>query len=52
MWAAFYYPVLSVYQANNTHRGYDAAMTKEKAHKKKLREAEKAAEAAEGAAEE
>lgn len=49
LWAAFYYPTLYVYQANNAHRGYAAAIAKEKAHKKKLREAELAAEG--GAAE-
>ena len=43
-WAAVYYPTLYFYQSNNVHRGFDAAIAKEKAHKKKLREAELAAE--------
>ncbi len=50
LWATFYYPTLYVYQANNQHRTFNAAIAKERAHKKKLREAEAAAEAAEGGA--
>lgn len=46
IWASFYYPVLFVYQANNKHRTYDAAIAKEKAYKKLQREKEAAAEAA------
>jgi len=44
MWATFYYPVLYIYQSNNKHRGYEAAMIKERAHKKKLKDLETAAE--------
>lgn len=44
-------PILAIYQANNTHRGYKAAITKEKAYKKKMRELEEAEEAAEAAEE-
>jgi hypothetical protein len=47
LWATFYFPTLYVYQANNAHRTFAAAIAKEKAHKRKLREAEAAAEAAE-----
>lgn len=46
LWATFYYPVLHVYQANNKHRTYEAAMTKERAFKKLQKEKEAAAEAA------
>lgn len=42
-------PLLSFYQANNVQRGYKAAMVKEKAHKKKLREQEEREEAANNA---
>ena len=35
-------PILAIYKANNRHRTYNAAMAKEKAHKKKLRELEEA----------
>ena len=41
---AIYDPWLIIYRSNNTHRTYEAAMTKERAHKKKLRELEKAEE--------
>lgn len=47
LWATFYYPTLYVYQANNKHRTYEAAITKERAHKKKLRELEAAEESSE-----
>lgn len=33
-------PIVLIYQANNTHRTYKAAMVKERAHKKKLKDAE------------
>lgn len=33
-------PLLTLYQTNNVNRGYKAAMAKEKAHKKRLRELE------------
>lgn len=38
MYYIIYTPILTIYKANNTHRTYQAAITKEKAHKKKLRE--------------
>ena len=41
---AIYDPWLTIYRSNNTHRTYEAAMAKEKAHKKKLKELEKAEE--------
>jgi uncharacterized membrane protein len=50
LWATFYFPTLYVYQANNAHRTFNAAITKERAHKKKIRDAEIAAEEAEAAA--
>lgn len=43
-------PCLYFYRANNVHRTYEAAIKKEKAHKKKLREAEEAEAAASGEA--
>ena len=47
--AAFTYylveiPMLSIYQANNKHRTFEAAMNREKAYKKKMRELEEAEE--------
>lgn len=39
-----YDPLLAIYRSNNTHRTYQAAMVKERAHKKKLREMEEAEE--------
>lgn len=51
VWASLYFPCLWIYQANNKARGYEAAMVKERAHKKKLKEIEEAEEAAEAAAE-
>jgi len=43
---AFYHivrdPLLLIYEANNTHRGYNAAITREKAHKKKIQDQEEA----------
>lgn len=50
IWAGITYPVLYVYQSNNKHRTFAAAIAKERAHKKKLRELEKQAEEAEAAA--
>jgi hypothetical protein len=44
-WAGSYYSVLYLYQRNNRHRTFEAAIAKEKAHKKRLRDAELAAEA-------
>jgi len=38
MWSAIYFPVLSIYQSNNKHRTFEAAMAKEKAYKKAQRE--------------
>ncbi|EAS03941.1 transmembrane protein, putative (macronuclear) [Tetrahymena thermophila SB210] len=35
-----YDPWLAIYQANNAHRSLETALTKEKAHKKKLAEQE------------
>jgi hypothetical protein len=43
-WAAIYFPTLYVYRSNNKHRTYEAAIAKERAHKKKLKELEKQAE--------
>jgi hypothetical protein len=40
IWASFYFPVLHVYQYNNRHRTLEAAMVKERANKKALREKE------------
>jgi hypothetical protein len=40
MYYAIYIPFVGVYQANNSHRTYKAAIAKEKAHKKKLKEQE------------
>jgi hypothetical protein len=34
----FYSPMVSLYKANNKHRTYEAAIAKEKAHKRKLKE--------------
>jgi hypothetical protein len=42
-----YDPYLMIYRSNNTHRTYQAAIKKERAHKQKLREQEEAEEAAE-----
>ena len=39
-------PLLLIYEANNTHRGYNAAITRERAHKKKIQDQEAAEEAA------
>jgi hypothetical protein len=39
-------PMVAFYKFNNTGRTYEAAMTKERAHKKKLREIEEAEAAA------
>jgi hypothetical protein len=39
---------LNIYQTNNKHRTYEAAMGKEKAYKKALREKELAEQAASG----
>ena len=51
IWASIYFPCLWIYQANNKSRGFEAAITKERAHKKKLRDIEEAEEAAEREAE-
>jgi hypothetical protein len=40
MYYTIYTPFLTMYQANNSHRTYQAAIAKEKAHKKKLKEQE------------
>ena len=37
-------PILAIYKANNKNRTYEAAMVKEKAYKKKMRELEEAEE--------
>ena len=37
MYYVIYIPLVAIYQTNNVHRTYEAAMTKEKAHKKKLK---------------
>ena len=50
-WAAIYFPTLYVYRSNNIHRTYEAAMIKERAHKKKLRDLEKLEEEAAAASE-
>ena len=42
IWAVFFYPALWLYQYNNRNRTYEAAMLKERAYKKKLREQEEA----------
>ena len=39
-----YDPILTIYKSNNTHRTFEAAIAREKAHKKKLRELEKSQE--------
>ena len=44
MYYSIYIPFKSVYQSNNAHRTYSAAITREKAHKMKLKEAEEASE--------
>jgi len=36
MYYAIYLPIVAAYQTNNAHRTYEAAMVKERAHKKKL----------------
>jgi hypothetical protein len=51
IWSVFYFPVLSLYQANNKHRTYEAAMAREKAYKKAQREKELAEQAAAGESE-
>ena len=51
LWASIYFPFLWLYQYNNRNRTFEAAMKKERAYKKKLREQEEAEEAAERAAE-
>jgi hypothetical protein len=33
-------PIIELYKSNNTHRTYEACITKERAHKKKLIEEE------------
>lgn len=43
-------PILWLYQANNANRTYKAAMIKEKAHKKKLKDQEEKEEAEANAA--
>jgi len=52
LWSSIFFPCLWLYQFNNRHRTYDAAMLKERAYKRKLKEQEDAEEAAERAAEE
>ncbi len=47
IWGTIFYPCLWLYQYNNRNRGFEAAMAKERAHKKKLREQELAEEASE-----
>jgi len=42
---------LNIYQSNNKHRTFEAAMAKEKAYKKSLREKELAEQAASGESE-
>lgn len=42
MYYAIYLPIVTAYQTNNAHRTYDAAITKERAHKKKLKDIEDA----------
>ena len=37
MYYAIYTPVVTIYQSNNKNRTYEAAMIKERAHKKKLK---------------
>ena len=49
MWSAIYFPMLSLYQSNNKHRTYEAAMAKEKTFKKAQKEKELAEQAASGA---
>lgn len=44
MYYAIYIPFVTAYQTNNAHRTYDAAITKERAHKKKLQDLEDAEE--------
>lgn len=44
MYYSIYIPFKTVYQSNNAHRTYEAAMVRERAHKKKLKEAEEASE--------
>ena len=39
----FYSPMVALYKANNKHRTYEAAIAKEKAHKRKLKEQEDSA---------
>jgi hypothetical protein len=42
MYYTIYYPFVTAYKTNNAHRTYEAAMIKERAHKKKLKELEDA----------
>jgi len=42
MYYAIYTPFVTIYQTNNAHRTYEAAMIKERAHKKKLKDIEDA----------
>jgi len=51
LWATFYYPMLWIYQANNKHRTFQAAIAKEKAFKRAMREKEQAEQTASGDAE-
>ena len=44
MYYSIYIPFKSIYQSNNAHRTYQAAITRERAHKKKLKDAEEASE--------
>lgn len=47
MYYAIVIPTLAIYKSNNKHRTYEAAMIKERAHKKKLKELEDAEAASE-----
>lgn len=51
IWSAIYFPVLTLYQSNNKHRTFEAAIAKEKAYKKAQREKELAEQAASGESE-
>lgn len=42
LYYSMYIPVKTMYVTNNSHRTYAAAIAKEKAYKKKVREAEQA----------
>jgi hypothetical protein len=48
IWSGIFFPVLSIYQTNNKHRTYEAAMAKERAYKKAQKEKELAEQAAAG----